>query len=178
MADRPGDAPGGGGSERIVVLGGIGAAFGVQGWVRIHSYTDPPENILEYEHWQVGRAGRWQQIEVEEGRVTAKGVLAKFAGVDTPEAARLHTGSEIGIARSALPPAASGEYYWSDLEGLEAVTKDGVVLGRVDHFRSTPAGHVVVVRGEREHWIPFVKERIAKVDLDAGRIVLDWDADW
>ncbi|MFL6620141.1 MAG: ribosome maturation factor RimM, partial [Povalibacter sp.] len=65
-----------------------------------------------------------------------------------------------------------------DLEGLEAVNKDEEVLGRVDHFRSTPGGSVVVVRGEREHWIPFVKERIVKVEMDAGRVVLDWSADW
>ena len=48
----------------------------------------------------------------------------------------------------------------------------------MDHFRTTPGGDVVVIRGEREHWMPFVKERIVKVDLDAGRIVLDWAADW
>jgi 16S rRNA processing protein RimM len=174
--DRSDDSPHE--AERMVVLGSIGAAFGVQGWVRINSYTDPPDNILEYGRWRVGRGGRWQEIEVEAGRVTAKGVLAKLAGIETPEEARLHVGADIAVARTELPPPAAGEYYWSDLEGLEAVTKDGVVLGRVDHFRTTPAGPMVVVRGEREHWIPFVRERIARVDLDAGRIVLDWGADW
>jgi 16S rRNA processing protein RimM len=165
-------------SERVVVLGSIGGAFGVQGWVRINSYTDPPENILTYGRWRIGRGGRWQDIEVEAGRLTAKGVLAKLAGIATPEDARMHVGEEIAIARSELPPPAAGEYYWSDLEGLEAVSKDGAALGRIDHFRETPTGYVVVVRGERERWIPFVKERIAQVDLDAGRVVLDWNADW
>lgn len=164
--------------ERIIVLGRIGGAFGVQGWVKITSFTEPPENILNYGVWQVGREGRWQPVEIENGRVTGKGVLAKLAGIDTPEDARLQVGADIGIARGELPPAAPGEYYWSDLEGLEAVTPQGEMLGRVDHFRSTPGGSVVVIRGERERWIPFVKERIVKVDLDAGRIVLDWAADW
>lgn len=166
------------GPERFVVLGSIGGAFGVQGWVRINSYTDPVDNILDYPVWQVGRAGKWQPVEIEEGRVTAKGVLAKLAGIDTPEDARLHVGAEIAVARSELPPAEPGEYYWSDLEGLEAVTKGGDALGRVDHFRTTPAGPVVVIRGEREHWVPFVKDRIVQVDLAAGRIVLDWAVDW
>lgn len=171
----PGSEPG---CERWVVLGRIGGAFGVQGWVRIHSYTDPPDNILEYGRWRIGRGGGWQDIEVEAARVTAKGVLAKLAGIETPEDARMHAGADIAVTRSELPPPAEGEYYWSDLEGLEAVTKEGVPLGRVDHFRTTPAGTVVIVRGEREHWIPFVRERIAGVDLAAGRIVLDWGADW
>jgi 16S rRNA processing protein RimM len=164
--------------DRIVVLGRIGGAFGVQGWVKVASYTDPPANILNYAVWQIGRAGRWQAVEVQDGRETGKGILAKLAGIETPEAARLQVGMDIGVPRSALPPAAPGEYYWSDLEGLEAVTKEGAVLGRVDHFRSTPGGDVVVVRGAREHWIPFVKERILQVDLDAGRVVLDWVQDW
>jgi 16S rRNA processing protein RimM len=167
-----------GAPDRWVILGKIGGAFGVQGWVRITSYTDPPENILDYESWYVRRAGQWQAVEIEDGRMTAKGVQVKLAGIDSPEEARLQVGIEIAVPRSELPPTAPGEYYWSDLEGLEAVTPTGEALGRVDHFRTTPGGDVVVVRGEREHWIPFVKDRIVKVDLEARRIVLDWGLDY
>jgi 16S rRNA processing protein RimM len=166
------------GSDRIIVLGKIGGTFGVHGWVKITSYTDPAENILEYDEWLMGGPGRWRPIEIEDGRVTGKGVLVKLAGIETPEDARLQVGVEIGVPRSHMPAPAAGEYYWSDLEGLEALTKDGEVLGRVDHFRTTPAGSLVVVRGEREHWIPFVKDRIVKVELAAGRIVFDWGVDW
>jgi 16S rRNA processing protein RimM len=164
--------------ERWVVLGRIGSPFGVQGWVRITSYTDPPGNILGYDRWHLRRAGQWEAVEVEDGRTTAKGVLAKLAGIETPEDARLQVGVEIAVPRSELPPTAPGEYYWSDLEGLEALTPDGESLGRVDHFRMLPGGNVVVVRGAREHWIPFVKDRIVKVELDAGRIVFDWGVDY
>jgi 16S rRNA processing protein RimM len=167
-----------GAPDRWVILGKIGGAFGVHGWVRITSYTDPPENILDYEAWYLRRAGQWQAVEIEDGRMTGKGVQVKLAGIETPEEARLQVGIEIAVPRSELPPTAPGEYYWSDLEGLEAVTPAGEILGRVDHFRTTPGGDLVVVRGDREHWIPFVKDRIVKVDLDAKRIVLDWGVDW
>jgi 16S rRNA processing protein RimM len=163
---------------RRVVLGQVGGAFGVQGWVRIQSYTDPPGNILDYGRWQLGRAGEWHEVEVEDGKVTAKGVLAKLAGVATPEEARLATGSQIAVEREELPAPAPGEYYWSDLEGLQAFGRDDELLGRIEEFRATPAGPVVVIRGERQHWVPFVKERIVAVDLDAGRVVLDWAGDW
>jgi 16S rRNA processing protein RimM len=166
------------GLERRVVLGRIRGAFGVRGWVKVQSYTNPPANILKYPIWQVGRAGAWEALELEEGRVTAKGVLAKLASIDTPEEARLRIGTEIAVPRGELPPTEPGEYYWHDLEGLEAVSKSGQPLGRVDHFRSVPAGTVIVVTGEREHWVPFVKERIVQVELEAGRIVLDWEPDW
>ena len=164
--------------SRRVVLGQVGGAFGVQGWVRIQSYTDPPANILKYERWQLGRAGQWREVEVEDGKLTAKGVLAKFAGVETPEDARLATGSEIAVTRDELPPPAPGEYYWIDLEGLAAFGQNDQPLGRIEEFRATPTGTVVVIRGERQHWVPFVKERIVSVDLDAGRVVFDWAADW
>jgi 16S rRNA processing protein RimM len=164
--------------SRRVVLGQVGGAFGVQGWVRIQSYTDPPANILEFERWQLGRAGQWREVEVEDGRMTAKGVLAKFVGVETPEDARLVTGSEIAVTREELPKPAPGEYYWSDLEGLAAFGQNDQPLGRIEEFRATPTGTVVVIRGERQHWVPFVKERIVSVDLDAGRVVFDWAADW
>ena len=163
---------------RRVVVGQVGAPFGVQGWVRIQSFTDPPGNILDYGRWQLGRAGQGHVVEVEDGRMTAKGVLAKLAGVATPEDARLVTGSEIAVGREELPEPAPGEYYWSDLEGLAAFGRDDQPLGRIEEFRTTPAGPIVVIRGERQHWVPFVRERIVKVDLDAGRVVFDWAADW
>jgi 16S rRNA processing protein RimM len=170
-------------ADRVVILGKVAGAFGVRGWVKINSYTDPPDNILEYEELlisgpTIGGGGGWTKVELEDGRVTGKGVLGKLKGIETPEDARLRVGSELGVRRSDMPAPAPGEYYWSDLEGLEAESVTGERLGKVDHFRSTPAGTLIVIRGERELWVPFVKERIAKVDLDAGRIVLDWSADW
>lgn len=163
--------------DRIVVLGKVASPFGVQGWMKISSFTEPPGNILEYETWQLGGPGRWTPVRVENGRVTGKGVLAKLAGIESPEEARTRVGLELGVWRSELPRAAPGEYYWTDLEGFAAVTPGGEALGVIDHFRSTPTGPVVIVRGEHEHWIPFVKERIVKVEMADSRVVLDWPAD-
>jgi 16S rRNA processing protein RimM len=165
--------------DRVVTLGKIVGTFGVKGWVKVSSFTNPATNILDYEVWQLSGGNGWHAVRVEDGRETGKGVLAKLAGIETPEAARLRIGAELGVWRSEMPPPAAGEYYWSDLEGLEAITQEGDSLGRVDHFRTTPAGTVVVIQGgAKEHWVPFVKERIVNVDIAAGRIVLDWPLDW
>jgi 16S rRNA processing protein RimM len=165
-------------ADRVVILGKVAGTFGVHGWVKINSYTDPPENILEYEALLIGVAGRWTKAELEGGRVTNKGVLGKLRGIDTPEDARLRVGAELGVRRSEMPPPSPGEYYWSDLEGLDAESVSGERLGKIDHFRSTPAGTLIVIRGEQELWVPFVKDRVVKVDLEQKRIVLDWSADW
>lgn len=165
-------------NDRVVTLGRIGGTFGVHGWVKVQSFTDPPDNILGYEGLQLQRHGVWTPVEIEQGRCTNRGVLMKLVGVDSPEEAQSYRGAELGVRRSEMPPPAPGEYYWSDLEGLEAVTPAGEMLGKVDHFQMLPANPVVVIRGEREHLVPFVKDRIVKVDVPGGRIVLDWGLDW
>jgi len=164
--------------DRIVILGKIVGTFGVKGWLKVSSYTEPVGNILDYEVLQIGSAAGWNEIRIEEGRETDKGVIAKFAGIETPETGRLRIGAELGVWRSEMPPPAAGEYYWSDLEGLEVRNAEDELLGRVDHFRTTPAGTVIVVKGAKELWIPFVKQRLVKIEIDAGRIVLDWPLDW
>src|SRR5688572_6184848 len=97
-------------ADRVVLLGQSGGAFGVKGWVRVTAYTDPPENILEYDEWLIGGAGGWRPIEIEDGRMTSKGVQVKLAGVETPEEARLRTGVEIAVRRSSMPAPEPGEY--------------------------------------------------------------------
>jgi len=78
-----------------------------------------------------------------------------------------------------LPPPKKGEVYWVDLEGLKVRTTDGVLLGTVSHLFATAANDVVVVQGERERLIPFIKDRFVKsVDVDGGEIVVDWDPEF
>jgi 16S rRNA processing protein RimM len=165
--------------DRIVVLGKIAGTFGVLGWVKVSSFTEPLDNLLRYPVWQLRRGTGWAPVEVRESRVTGKGVLAKLQGTDSPEVARLLIGTEIGVWRHEMPPTLPGEHYLSDLEGLEAVNTDDELLGTIDHFRSTPSATVAVVRrqGRPEQWVPFVKERIVRIDLASGRVVLDWPAD-
>jgi 16S rRNA processing protein RimM len=166
-------------ADRVVVLGKIAGTFGVSGWVKVSSFTEPLDNLLEYPVWQLRKGTSWASVQVSAGRVTGKGVLAKLEGIDNPEDARLLVGTELGVWRHQLPPTLPGEYYLSDLEGLEVVNASGEPLGKIDHFRTTPSATVVVVRrqGQTEQWVPFVKERIVRIDLEAGRVVLDWPAE-
>lgn len=105
--------------------------------------------------------------------------LVRFAGVDDRDAAGRLTGFELAVPRSVLEAAPAGSWYWHDLVGLAVVTVDGTPLGRVDHLIETGVHDVLVVRGERERLIPFALPQVVKnVDLDAGRIEVDWDAEY
>jgi len=175
------DAPSGpaGPGEPGVTLGCIAGPFGVKGWVKVKSYTEPAEGILRYRAWRVSvpRAGT-RILRPLEGRRHGNVVVARLEGVDDRDAAAALSRCEVSVPRSALPPAGEGEYYRADLIGLEVVTTEGHPLGRLDHFVDTPANPVMVVVGERERWLPLVPRHLRSVDLDAGRIVVDWDPDF
>jgi len=166
------------GKDRIVVLGRVAGVFGVKGWVKIQSFTSPPENLLEYPVWQLSRGQAWIPAKCVEGKPASRMVLARLDNCSDRDQAQALVGSEIGVWRSELPPPGKGEYYREDLTGLDAYSPAGQWLGKVDHFRETAVHPLIVVRGEREHLIPLVKQRLVAVDLEGGRLTLDWDPDW
>jgi 16S rRNA processing protein RimM len=161
-----------------VVLGRVSGLFGVRGWVKVYSYTEPREAVLNYDRWLLSVKDGWREATVAEGQRHGKTVIARIDGyVDRDEAAKL-VGAEIGVPRNELPETARGEYYWSDLEGLAVVHRDGTELGKVDHLLETGANDVLVVRGEKERLIPFVMDKVVLgVDLDKGVIEVDWEWD-
>lgn len=165
------------GGERPVVLGRIGAPFGVQGWVKVQSYTDPLEGIAGYPVWELHRGASLGRKAVLDWKRAGPGVAVRLEGVETREAAQALTGAEVRVERADLPPTAPGEYYWHDLVGLDAYSLEGVPLGRVAGVLDMPAHPVLVLEGERERLVPLVRERLAGVDFDAGRLELDWHPD-
>lgn len=166
--------------ERRVLLGKIVGVFGVKGWVKIQSHTEPREALFDYRPWVLRQRGTEREIRKFEGRPQGRGLVALLPGVDTREAAEALIGTEIWVEREQLPAPAAGEYYWVDLEGLSVSTVDGVALGRVSHLFGTGANDVLVVRdGERERLIPFLPDDVVKqVDLPGGRLVVDWDPEF
>lgn len=162
---------------RPVVLGKVGAPFGVAGWVKIQSYADPPEGIVGYRQWQLVRGSESRPVTALDWKRAGQFIAVQLEGVDSREAAQALTGYEVQVERAALPPVAAGQYYLHDLEGLEAYNADGFRLGRVEGILELPAHPVLVIKGERERLVPLVRERILAVDLDSGRINLDWHPD-
>lgn len=171
-------------ANRPVVLGHVSGLFGVNGWVKVYSYTRPAFNLLEYDDWLIGRQDAWRPFRVLDARAQGKTLIARLAGDDGAaladrDAAAALIDQQIAITRAQLPAPEPGEYYWFDLVGLDVVNRDDVPLGRVKAMMETGANDVLVIQGECERLVPFViGEIIDAVDLDAGRIVVDWDPDF
>jgi 16S rRNA processing protein RimM len=174
----------------LVVLGKVVDAYGIRGALRIHPFADDPAAWAKLPAWRFGRDGEapenWRELEVLRACVHVDVVVAEVAGVTDRSGAEAMHGLLIGVPRSALPAAAENEYYWADLIGLEVVNTHDESLGRVLGLIETGANDVLRVgAGEQgsgqhgeERLLPFVASVVLEVELAAGRIRVDWEADW
>ena len=163
--------------QKPVVLGRISGLYGVKGWVKVHSFTDPREAILDYDEWLLGQEGDWSPAGFAEGRPQGKTIVARFDKVSNRDEAAELVDSLIAVYRDAMPATGIDEYYWSDLEGLNVKHKDGGHLGKVAYLLETGANDVLVVHNEdQERLIPFVTgDVVTAVDLTNGEITVDWE---
>lgn len=169
-----------------VPVGRVGSAYGIKGWVKVTSFTDPAENVFAYAPWVLrdsqGNRGDIA-IELLESKQHGKGWIAKLDGVTDRNSAEELKGLQIIVDRSRLPEPASGHYYWADLEGLQVQDSNGQVLGHIDHLLETGSADVMVIvndqaaGGENTRClIPFIPgDTVTAVDLEAGSLRVNWE---
>lgn len=169
----------------MMVVGKITSVYGVKGWVKIYSHTEPMDNILNYAPWFVRLEGRLQTVQIEQGKRHGKGLIAKLAGCSDRDQAQVYCGNDISVDQSQLPALSTDEYYWHQLEKLNVVTESKELLGRVDHLISTGSNDVLVVKAtaesidDRERLVPYLPEQVIKeINLEEGTIRVDWDSEF
>lgn len=164
-------------AAKYIIIGKIGATYGVRGWLKVHPFTEFGTSILEYKPWYLSADQQhWKPTDIEAGRTHGKGIIVKLRGYDNPEVARQVTGQHIAISREQLPTLEENEFYWSDLVGLKVIDQSGQVLGEVIYLIATGSNDVLVVKGEKEHAIPFLMDKvILRVDLAKREIHVDWE---
>ena len=162
-----------------ILVGVIVGAYGVKGWVKVKSYTDPVCNILDYSPWLIGEESTNQKVKVLDGREQGSLVVARLEGVEDRDQAAALRHTRIWVERSAFAHLDDGEYYWTDLVGLKVVNLQGVALGEIAGLMETGANDVVIVQGNRERLIPFVRGQYVKnVSLESGEMLVDWDPEF
>jgi 16S rRNA processing protein RimM len=164
-----------GDASSLIELGRVGAPFGVRGWVKLRSFTDPPERLLQHRTLQLSVGGSWKAFRIEDSGRSGGQLTAKLTGVDDRDQAQSLRGVAIGVPRSELPKRNDKDFYRADLIGCEVKNLAGEVLGTVLHFVETPAQVIMVVRGDKEYWVPAIPLHLRRVDLQARRVVVDWD---
>lgn len=173
----------------LVVVGKITTVYGIKGWVKIHSYTDPMDNLLGYKRCFLKRKDGWQPLRLAASKIHGKGIVAQLEGVNDRELAREYCQCDIGVSAADLPELSGDDFYWHELEGLKVYTEDDtgkeVLLGSVDHMMETGANDVLVVKSckgsvdQEERLIPWLLEQvILEVDITSGQMRVDWPVDF
>lgn len=172
-------------NENIRVLGKITTAFGIKGWVKVHSYTDPMTNLLEYPIWHIFVDGQWKEFKVLQGKPQGKGLVASLNGINDRDLALALSQSEIGVPESQLPELEEDEHYWFQLISLKVVNTEGVLLGQVKEVYDSGGGNEVLAIqpcegsvDKQQRLVPFVEQYILEVDLDEELVQVDWDPDF
>ena len=164
-------------SDEKLIVGNINGVFGVQGWVKIFSHTDPRKNILDYSPWWINCKGEWQKVNIVDSKVQQGGktLVAKFEDVNDRDLAREYMGCEIAIEYGQLKRS-DGEYLWVDLIGCDVFLEDGTSIGKVQDLIETGAHDVLRVLGDKEELIPFVMDEfILAVDIENKKIQVNWE---
>ena len=166
-------------NQDLINVGKISGVFGVKGWIKVFSYTEPRENILSYKYWLLKKGSQDSSVKVISGQLQGKNVVAQVDGVTDRDQALLLMGWEVYITHEQLPTLAKGEYYWTDLIGLDVENLEGIQLGKVDSLFETGANDILLVKGERERALPFIKgQTVVSIDVAERKIIVDWDADF
>ena len=178
-----------------VEVGRVGDAWGIKGWFKVVSHSATPEALFSSKRWYLLPTERGVKtfagtklLRVMEAKEHSGGIVAQAHAVEGRDAAEALRGARIFVARTSFPTAATDEYYWVDLIGLDVVNREGVALGQVKELLATGAQTVLVigyqaldeagVSQELERMVPFVAVYVDKVDLPARRITVDWQPDY
>jgi 16S rRNA processing protein RimM len=163
--------------RKTVLLGHVSGVHGLEGWIKIHSLTDPREAIFEYQPWLLGASPK--EVRLTQGKKHGSRLIALLENTESREQAEALVNQPIAVYRDQFPELPGGTFYWTDLVGLTVRLEDGRELGTIASMLATGANDVMVVRGERERLIPFIRGQYVKqVDLDAGLVTVDWDPDF
>ena len=159
----------------MVVMGRVSAPHGLKGWIKVQPFTHEIQGLLDYPQWWLGAEGQWQQHRVAESAVHGSVVVARLDGFSEREAAAGLKGRDVAVPRACLPENREGEFYWSDLLGMEVRNREESKLGIVAKILETGANSVLVVQGEKEFLVPFIQDVVVYVDMKTRQLVVDWE---
>ena len=163
--------------DKKIYLGKITGVHGIKGWLKIQSFSSPPENILNYPSWIINNQGEEDFYSIEKGRKQNNKIVVKLEKIDDRNTAESLINSKIQILRSDLPKLSNENYYWSDLVGLSVLSSEEKVIGKIESLIETGANDVMVIITLKDEriLIPFVMHEIIKeVNVELNYIKIDW----
>lgn len=162
-----------------VIVGRFGRPHGLKGFVTVHSFTQPFDNILDYADWHMSIKGSWKPVKVLVAEMRNKTIIVQVEGYAERDLAATLTNADIAVPKSELASLEPGEFYWHQLIGMTVVNQKGQLFGTVSDLLATGSNDVLIVEGEKRHLIPYLPgQYVLEIDEAKRQITVDWDMDF
>lgn len=160
------------GEPVFLAVGRLGRSHGIHGDLVLEILTDFPERLKPGTRVYLGAEHRPSRLA--RSRRHNQGLLVAFEGIASPEQAAQLRNQLVFVRADDRPPLGEGEYYHHQLLGLQVVTEEGAILGRLAEILETGANDVYVVRPPEgaDILLPAIEEVVLGIDLPAGRILI------
>lgn len=175
-------------AKDLLDMGRLSGVYGINGWLKVMSYTEPQSQLFTYTPWWLKTAQGVRRVEIDANRAQGKGFVVHIQGLDDREQAAQLSGVTVAVERRLLPELEEDDYYWHELQGLRVVSQwqdQSHDLGRVVRLLETGANDVLVIApdeqsmDDRERLVPYVPGQfVCSVDLAGGCIQVDWDPEF
>ena len=161
-------------SEELIPVGKIIGTHGIKGQLKVHSYSGNFESLQAARTVVLRAAGGMpREFVLKSSNANSGKFIISLEEFDDIDQAKALVGSELCLKRGNLPQLTDGEYYWSDLIGLQVITDGGSLLGTIAEIFETGSSDIYVVRGGvREYLIPAIGDVVKQVDLAGGIVVI------
>lgn len=160
-----------------LIMGSIAKPYGVKGWIKIYSYTNPICNIIDYSRlWILEIKGKNIYFKVKRIRLVNRFIIVQLDGIKTREKAKKIIGSLIKLPKNILPKLPKWEYYWYQLENLSVLNKEKKYIGKVNYIFVTGSNDVLVVKNKEESKEYFLPASVINnVNIKKGFLTVKWD---
>nr|BET44899.1 MAG: ribosome maturation factor RimM [Candidatus Aschnera chinzeii] len=167
-----------------IIIGKIKSAYGIYGYLKIHSFTEKSKNILLYQPWYIKNNTIWKMLHIEKQQLIRKNIiLVKLKKINNRNDALAITNHDIIIDISQLPNLNNNQYYWSQLIGYKVKNTKNYNFGYIYDFIRTKSNDVLIVKKNhqdifdiQQRLIPFIENSvIKKIDNTKKIIEVDWN---
>ena len=158
--------------QRDILLAAVIGAHGLKGEVKVKTFTQSPDKLGAYGPLH-DKDGRLYTVKTLKPGKADEAAVA-FAEVTGRNAAEALKGTELFVARAALPDAEADEFYHADLLGLDAEDREGRRIGKVLSIQNYGAGDILVITGDGgdEIWLAFTRDNVPEIDIKNRRIIV------
>lgn len=156
-----------------IPVGRVVSTSGMRGEVKFYYYNEVKGEFFDHTSLFALKGDEYIELKPVGAKHRKRFFYLSFHGVSTAEEVSFLVAKELFVREADLPRLEDGEYYEYQLIGLEVMTAEGTILGRVQSLLRTGANDILLVEGERELMIPMVEGFIIDIDVSRGTIRVD-----